>query len=151
MTYTTADSNAKSLTHWARPGIKPSSLWILVKIHSHWATIGTPIFSFSICGLFFSTLKYFNVCCKAGLVVLNPFSFWLSVKLLWFPQKIWTRALLGRILLVGLFILHHFKYIMPSPFFYSVSSEKSDNNLMYIPLYVICCFSLLLLIFSLWL
>ena len=29
-TYTTALSNAGSLTHWARPGIEPLSLWILV-------------------------------------------------------------------------------------------------------------------------
>ena len=30
-TYTTAHSNAGSLTHWARPGIKPESSWILVR------------------------------------------------------------------------------------------------------------------------
>ena len=29
-TYTTAHRNARSLTHWARPGIEPSSSWILV-------------------------------------------------------------------------------------------------------------------------
>ena len=29
-TYTTAHSNASSLTHWERPGIKPESSWILV-------------------------------------------------------------------------------------------------------------------------
>ena len=30
MTKTTAHSNARSLTHWSRPGIKPTSSWILV-------------------------------------------------------------------------------------------------------------------------
>ena len=30
-TYTTAQSNSGSLTHWARPGIKPASSWILVR------------------------------------------------------------------------------------------------------------------------
>jgi len=30
VTYTTAHSNTRSLTHWARPGIKPTSSWILV-------------------------------------------------------------------------------------------------------------------------
>ena len=30
VTYTTAHGNAGSLTHWARPGIKPASSWILV-------------------------------------------------------------------------------------------------------------------------
>ena len=29
--YTTAHGNAGSLTHWARPGIKPASSWILVR------------------------------------------------------------------------------------------------------------------------
>ena len=28
--YATAHGNAASLTHWARPGIKPASSWILV-------------------------------------------------------------------------------------------------------------------------
>ena len=30
MTYTTAHSNAGSLTHWVRPGIEPTSSWVLV-------------------------------------------------------------------------------------------------------------------------
>ena len=29
-TYTTAHGNTRSLTHWARPGIKPATSWILV-------------------------------------------------------------------------------------------------------------------------
>ena len=33
-TYTAAHSNAGSLTHWARPGIEPASLWILVWFNS---------------------------------------------------------------------------------------------------------------------
>ena len=33
-TYTTAHGNAGSLTHWARPGIEPSSSWILVRFPS---------------------------------------------------------------------------------------------------------------------
>ena len=32
--YTTAHSNAESLTHWARPGIEPTSSWILVRFVS---------------------------------------------------------------------------------------------------------------------
>ena len=31
VTYTTGHGNAGSLTHWARPGIEPLSLWILVE------------------------------------------------------------------------------------------------------------------------
>ena len=34
VTYTTAHSNAGSLTHWARPGIEPTSSWILVRFVS---------------------------------------------------------------------------------------------------------------------
>ena len=30
VTYTTAHGNARSLTHWVRPGIQPASSWILV-------------------------------------------------------------------------------------------------------------------------
>ena len=33
-TYTTAEDNARSLSHWARPGIEPASLWILVRFLS---------------------------------------------------------------------------------------------------------------------
>ena len=42
MTYTTAHGNAGSLTHWARPRIKPTSSWILVRFVNHWAMMGTP-------------------------------------------------------------------------------------------------------------
>ena len=31
VTYTTGQGNARSLTHWAGPGIKPTSSWILVR------------------------------------------------------------------------------------------------------------------------
>ena len=41
-TYTTAHSNAGSLTHWVRPGMEPATLWFLVGFVNHWATTGTP-------------------------------------------------------------------------------------------------------------
>ena len=34
LTYTTAHGNARSLTHWARPGIEPVSSWMLVRFSS---------------------------------------------------------------------------------------------------------------------
>ena len=40
-TYAAACGNTGSLTHWARPGIKPISSWILVRLLTHWATTGT--------------------------------------------------------------------------------------------------------------
>ena len=40
----TAHSNARSLTHWMRPGIEPTSSWILVRFINHWTMMGTPTF-----------------------------------------------------------------------------------------------------------
>ena len=45
-TYTAAPGNAGSVTHWARPGIKPESSWMLVGFVTRWAITGTPIFEF---------------------------------------------------------------------------------------------------------
>ena len=42
MTYTAAGGKASSLTHGARPGIKPTSSWILVRFTTRCATTGTP-------------------------------------------------------------------------------------------------------------
>ena len=44
--HATVNSNARSLTHWVRPGIEPTSSWILVRVVTHWATTGTPEKSF---------------------------------------------------------------------------------------------------------
>ena len=41
--YTTAWGNAGFLTQWARPGIRLTSSWILVRFLTCWATVGTPI------------------------------------------------------------------------------------------------------------
>ena len=46
--HTTAHGNARSVTHWARPGIEPMSSWMLVGFINHWATMGTPYFFFYI-------------------------------------------------------------------------------------------------------
>ena len=43
-TYTTAQGDVGSLTHWARPGIEPASSWILVRFIKSGATMGTPGF-----------------------------------------------------------------------------------------------------------
>ena len=45
-TYTTANGNTGSLTHWARPGIESVSSWILVGFINHRAMMGTPRQSF---------------------------------------------------------------------------------------------------------
>ena len=41
-TYTTAHGNARSLIHWARPGIETATSWFPVRFLNHWATMGTP-------------------------------------------------------------------------------------------------------------
>ena len=46
VTYIAAHSNAGSSTHWARPGIEPTSSWILVGFLIHQATMGIPGGSF---------------------------------------------------------------------------------------------------------
>ena len=42
--YTAACSNTRSLTQWARPGIKPASSWILARFLICWATTRTLFF-----------------------------------------------------------------------------------------------------------
>ena len=42
VTYTTAHGNVRSLTHWARAGIEPATLWFLVGFVNHCATTGSP-------------------------------------------------------------------------------------------------------------
>ena len=42
VTYTTAHGNAGSLTHWAKLGIEPAALGILVGFINYWVMTGTP-------------------------------------------------------------------------------------------------------------
>jgi len=46
--YTRAQSNARSLTHGVRPGIKPAISWFLVRFVNHWARSGTPYIAFQL-------------------------------------------------------------------------------------------------------
>ena len=41
-TCTTVHGNTGSLTHWAKPGIEPTTSWFLVGFVIYWATTGTP-------------------------------------------------------------------------------------------------------------
>ena len=56
-THTTAHSNARSLTQWARAGIEPETSWFLVRFINHWATTGTPKLFLSVQ---FSGIKYIH-------------------------------------------------------------------------------------------
>ena len=50
-TYTTDHGNARSLTHWSRPGIEPAASWFLVGFINHWAMTGTPSYRYFLCSL----------------------------------------------------------------------------------------------------
>ena len=66
---------------------------------------------FYIAGLFSTQRSFFSIYCKAGLVVLNSFSFCLSVKLLISMSNL-KESLTGYSYLQVL-PFHHFEYIMP--------------------------------------
>ena len=61
--YTTAHGNT-SPTQWARPGIEPTSSWILVRFVNLWVMKGTPcLFVFNeSCNVYFSLDFFFFVC-----------------------------------------------------------------------------------------
>ena len=64
-TYTTVQGNTGSLTHWVRPGMEPTTSWLLVGLVNHSATRGTPLFCFLI------------VCCRQiNPEVLPIFTLW---------------------------------------------------------------------------
>ena len=91
----------------------------------------------------------FSICCKAGLVVQNSLNFCLSVKHLISPSDL-KESLAGQSIL-GCRV---FPFITLNTSCHSllacrVSTEKSADSLMGVPVYVICCFPLLLFIFYL--
>ena len=59
-TYTTAHSNAGSLTHWAKPGIEPSTSWFLVEFIS--AVPQWELLEFHINGMKHHILLYYFYC-----------------------------------------------------------------------------------------
>ena len=82
----------------------------------------------------------FNICCKAGLGLLNSLSFFFSLRF-WFILQIWMRVLVGKLILVGgifpfitLRISCHFLLTC------RISAEKSADKLIGIPLYVMFLF-----------
>ena len=87
------------------------------------------------------------MCCKAGLVVLNSLNFCLSGKLLISPSNLKESLAGWSILGCKFFPFISLNMSCHSLLACSVSVEKSANNSMGVLLYVICHFSLLLLIF----
>ena len=67
-------TNAESLTHWAGPGIKPASSWILVGFTNLWATTGTPRYFTLIVYLLvhLSRVFYWSLDLTQGLAMTEP-------------------------------------------------------------------------------
>ena len=84
----------------------------------------------------------FSICCTAGLLVLNSLNFCLSVKLLISPSNLNKNHAGQSILGYAFFPFITLNILCHSLLACRISVEKSADNLMGIPLYVICCFSL---------
>ena len=92
--------------------------------------------------VFLDYLSPFNICCKAGLVVLNSLNFCLSEKLFISPS-ILNEILAGHSNLGGRFFPFSTVNIScPSLLACRVSAERSAIKHRGLPLYVNCCFSL---------
>ena len=92
--------------------------------------------------VFLDSISPFNICCKAGLVVLNSLNFCLSEKLFISPS-ILNEIFAGYSNLGCRFF--PFSTLNISCHFllaYIVSAERSAVKHMVFPLYVTCCFSL---------
>ena len=64
-TYTTAHGNIGSLTHWARPGIEPTTSWFLAGFVNHWGKAVTPSLSWFLrrsISLLFMMQKWSKIC-----------------------------------------------------------------------------------------
>ena len=92
--------------------------------------------------IFLDYISPFNICCKAGLVVLNSLNFCLSEKLLISPSIL--KEILARFsnLHCRFFPFSTLNISCHSLLAYRVSAERSTVKRMGFPLYVTCCFSL---------
>ena len=92
--------------------------------------------------VFLDYVSLFNICCKAGLVVLNSLNFCLSGKLLISPS-ILNEMLAGYCNLgCRFFPFSTLTISCHSPLVCRVSARRSAVKHMGFPLYVTCCFSL---------
>ena len=92
--------------------------------------------------VFFDYISLFNICCKAGLVVLNSLNFCLSEKLFISPS-ILNEILAGQSNLgCRFFPFSTLNISCHSLLACRVSAERSAVKCMGFPLHVTCCFSL---------
>ena len=91
--------------------------------------------------VFLDCLSLFNICCKAGLVVLNSLNFCLSEKLFISPSIL--NEILARYSNLGIFFpFSTWNISCHSLLACRISAERSAVKRMGFPLYVTCCFSL---------
>ena len=119
----------------------------LIHIHLKQLLIYVPIVIFLIvwgwfCRSFFLLLYFFNICCKAGFVILNSLNFCLSKKHFISPWVL-TEILTGYSNLgCRFFPFSTLNVSCHSLLACWVSAERSAVKCMGFPLYVTCCFSL---------
>ena len=99
--------------------------------------------------VFLDYISPFNICCKAGLMVLNSLNFCLSEKL--FTSLSILNEILSRHCNLGCrsFPFSTLNISCHSLLACRVSAERSAVKCMGFPLYITCCFSLVFLILSL--
>ena len=92
--------------------------------------------------VFLDYISPFNICCKAGLVVLNSLNFCLSEKLFISPSIL--NEILGRYSNLGCRSFPFSTLNIPCHSFLAcrVSAERSAVKCIGFPLYITCCFSL---------
>ena len=94
------------------------------------------------CVVFLDYISPFNICCKAGLVILNSLNFCLSEKLFIYPSVL-NEILAGYSNLgCRFFPFSTLNISCHSLLACRVSAERSAVKHMEFPLYVTCCFSL---------
>ena len=94
------------------------------------------------CVVFLDYISLFNICCKAGLVVLNSLDFCLSEKLFISPSILNEILARDSSLGCGFSPFSPLNISCHSLLACRVSAERSVVKHMGFPLYVTCCFSL---------
>ena len=92
--------------------------------------------------VFLDYVSPFNICCKAGLVVLNSLYFCCSEKFFISPSILNEIFAVYSDLGCRFLPFQYVKYILPFPSGCRVSAERSAVKCMEFPFYVTCCFSL---------
>ena len=100
--------------------------------------------------LFLDYISPFNICCKAGLVVLNSLNFWSSEKIFIYPSILNEIPARDSNLGCRCFPFSTLNISCHSILACRPSAERSTVKQMWFPLYVTCCFFLDALLSLFW-